>query len=420
MPMTRSSFVAPALAFVALAGCSGTSEGPTEGPALGTSKAAVINGAIDKPEKYPATVMIETVVDVAKGLGAGCTGTLISTRVVVTARHCVSNYNESTGTFGADYNKANMHVWYGAEPRGTPDNSVVKVVYPPSTRIDNADFALIVLAKAATPNFAPVRLTKPPKTGASVAVAGYGLSNDGVTSGPTAFHPRYRREGLNILAVGPAGGYLGAKELMLGESICSGDSGGPVYDAASGALLAVTSRGGNGTRPTASQPWLGCVGSKTYNIFTRVDGFADLITTTLAEVGEVPWEEGGTKPPPPTTPPGPAPGEVGATCGVGSDCSTGLCIEYEGKKFCSKACGDKSACPASMDCVGGYCVPGAATPPPTEPPVDDAGTGDPPAADPGETTKKGGCTAAPSHRAPNELAVGLLFGLAALVVRRRR
>ncbi len=415
MRFSPSFFVLGLVASPLCVGCS--SGGPTEDPSVAQASAPVINGSIDKPEKFPATVLIETLVDPAKGLGAGCSGTLVGTRVVVTARHCVSNYDERTRNFGADYDKANMHVWYGAEPRGTPDNSVIKIVYPPSSTIDNVDIALLVLTKPATPTFAPIRLTKPPKTGAPVAVAGYGLSNDGVTSSATAFHPRYKREGLNIAAVGPAGGYVGTKELVLGESICSGDSGGPVYDGYSGALLAVTSRGGNGTAPSASQPWAGCVGSKTYNIFTRVDGYADLIRATLAEVGEVPWEEGTPKPTP-TTPPGPTPGDVGATCAGPSDCTSKLCISYDGKNLCSQKCTDKSTCPAGMDCAGGFCVPGA--PAPVDPPAEDAGT-DPPAATPAsEPTTKGGCTTAPGSSGAPSLAFGLVAGLAVLVTRRRR
>ncbi len=396
-------------------GCSATD--PPADPPLGVARAAVINGSIDKPEKYPSTVMIMAMVDATAS--AGCSGTLISTRVVVTARHCVSKYYQSTRSFGADYDKSKMGVWYGAEPRGSADNTVVKVVYPPSTTIENNDFALLVLGRPATPAFAPIRLAKPPKAGAFSAVAGYGLSNDGVVSGPAFFHPRYQRQNLQILAVGPTGGYLGSRELMLGESICSGDSGGPVYDQTTGALLAVTSRGGNGTAPSKTTPYAGCVGSKTYNTFTRVDGFAALIKSTLAEVSEVPWEEGTAKPPPPT-PTGPTPGDIGAICGGPADCVSKICISYEGKQVCSKACTDKSACPENFDCVSGYCVPNPPPPPiDTLPPVDDAGI-DPPAADPvPEPTQKGGCSVVAGH-GPSSWNTAPLAAMVALLLRRRR
>src|SRR5207245_5177697 len=118
-------------------------------------------------------------------------------------------------------------------------------------------------------------------------------------------------------------------EIALGESICQGDSGGPVKDHTTGALLAVTSRGGNGSAPTPSDPSAACVGSGTSNIFTRVDAFSSLITSTLAAYGETPWEEGSPKPPDPVGPT-PGSGALGSPCTAAGDCTTGICIEADG------------------------------------------------------------------------------------------
>lgn len=345
---------------VALSACAVSSE--PEG--LGRSSAPVINGVVDLPAKYNSTILIQTVL--SGGYGAGCTGTLISPHVVITARHCVSDYNESTRTFGADYLPENMYIWYGSEPRGSADNNVARIVHPGGTSIENNDFAMLVLKKAATIDFAQIRLAAPPKNSEVVAVAGYGLTNTD-TGTPTELHKRYRRENLKITAVGPVPSYgIGSKEIVLGESICQGDSGGPVYAQGSVALLAVTSRGGNGKSPTATQPYLGCVGTNTFNLFTRVDGFADLINKTVGDVGEKVWEEGTEKPVPPTTPT-PDPGGLGAVCAAPSECASKLCVAWEGSQVCSQTCDDATPCPTGFSCNGGFCLKGAPVDPGTEP-----------------------------------------------------
>lgn len=397
-------------AAVVLAACASAND--HEGrEALGRASAPVINGEVDTPPRYDSTILIQTVL--SGGYGAGCTGTLISPHVVITARHCVSNYNESSRTFGADYDPKNMYIWYGTEPRGSEDNLVARIVHPGGSYIENNDFAILVLKYAATKiPFAQIRLNAPPVKGERVAVAGYGLTNTD-TGTPTGLHKRYRRENLNIAAVGPVESYgIGAKEIVMGESICQGDSGGPVYAQTSVALLAVTSRGGNGKAPTATQPWLGCVGSSTYNLFTRVDGFKDLIIKTVTEVGEKVWEEGQPKPEPPAVPV-PDPGELGTVCASADECASKLCVEWNGSNVCSQTCNELVACPAGFFCNGGYCVAG-------EPPPPDPGTTPADGAAP-MTTSSGSCAASSVGAAgAGSLGfLGLALGVVATRARRR-
>lgn len=401
------------LSAVVLAAC--VSESSGEGP-VGTSTAKVINGVVDLPAKYESTILIQT--EVSGGYGAGCTATLITPHVAITARHCVSEYNR--GSFGADYVPSKMYIWYGSEPRGAWDNTVARIVHNGATSIDNNDFAILVLKEAATKiPFAQIRLAKPPVKSEVVAVAGYGVTEkDTPTTLGAGLHKRYRRENLRIAYVGPVPSYyIGSREIVLGESICQGDSGGPVYAQGSVALLAVTSRGGNGQREDPARPWAGCVGSNAVNYFTRVDGFADLIKKTVAEAGEVIWEEGEPKPEQPTTKL-PDPGSLGAVCAIGSECASKICVEYDGKKTCSQACSDESPCPAGFNCAGGYCLEGE---PPAEPPVEQPVEEPTPAADPGAVTeKKGGCSyGANGADAPLALVVGLGLALTATTRRRR-
>jgi hypothetical protein len=411
--MRRVSSLCAVLGVTALFAC--VAEPQTE--SIGKVSSKVIYGVVDTaPEKYPSTILIQT--ELSGGYGAGCTATLITPHVAITARHCVSTYNESTRTFGADYTPSKMYIWYGAEPRGSWDNNVVKIVHNGASRIENNDFAIIVLAKAATTiPFAPVRLEKPPVKGETVAAAGYGVTETDTPSTLMAgLHKRYRRENLRISYVGPIPSYyIGDREIVLGESICQGDSGGPIYDQSTVALLAVTSRGGNGQRPDPTKPYVGCVGSSTVNYFTRVDGFADLIKKTVTEVGELVWEEGTPKPEQPTTKL-PDPGTLGAFCSAPTECASKLCVDFGGSKVCSQVCDDATPCPEGFSCNGGYCAKSTEpTPDPgTDPPPGETPA---PAADPGNTTSKGGC--ASSRSADTSFAVLLGIGLALAVTRRR-
>jgi V8-like Glu-specific endopeptidase len=425
----RGSLLVPvvAAALSLAAGCSATADAPPPGQ----SRAAVIKGVLDNPAKYDATVSLYMLIDEATGRGAGCTGTLITPHVVVTARHCVTEV-DGRGRLGQDYPAEKIFVWYGALPSGPPANGVAKVVFPPGIRdLTNSDIALLVLSRSAKGiPYAPIRLAKPPVAREVVAVAGYGLTEN--DTGPRAdLAKRHRREDLQIAQVGPSQ-WLGAKEIALGESICQGDSGGPVFAQETGALLAVTSRGGNGQRPTESQPYLGCVGSRASNIFIRVDGWSDLIRKAVADVGEIVWEEGSPKPeqpdipdpdtgapPPPPPPPPRGTGKVGTACGGSADCASALCLAVDGQKICSQACSPAAFCPEGFDCDGGYCLPPAAAPatpkpakePPAETPAAEAAAG--------SEGGGGGCSAAP-HGNGSPLA-GLAIAIAlALSTRRAR
>jgi MYXO-CTERM domain-containing protein len=438
MRISFGSFAAPfALASLVLAAC-GSDGAPGAKPStnLGKTASPVIHGELDSGTAHDDVVYIAFAISATEG--GACTGTLISPNVVITARHCVSQIDESVypPRAGADFDIKNMGVYLHTDPKGglggSPNAGVVKIVHDSATSLGDHDFAMIVLDKNIGATYSQIRLASGPHASESVFVVGYGITETDTPSSLTAPHQRYWRDGLSILEVGPTtDGFAGPSEIILGESICQGDSGGPVKDHASGALLAVTSRGGNGSPPSSSYPAQPCVGSGTYNLFTRVDKFASLIKSTLASLGEIPWEEGAPKPPDPTTPP-PA-GELGSPCTTGSDCNTGICVDADGSMVCSRHCSSTEPCPSGYDCAGGYCVPASAPPPPPDddagtPPTDDSGTtpppGDQPSPDANTTDDtKGGCAVAvtsPSTTTRTSALSALALALAGLAIVRRR
>jgi V8-like Glu-specific endopeptidase len=353
--MRRVLITTGVLAIAALVGACGNAD---VAPTIGQAQAPVINGVADDASN-DQVVLIET--DLGNGMAAGCSGSLVAHRVVVTARHCVSQTNGYDT--GADFDPSKMYVWLGAKPTSfDPDAIATKIIHDGSPTIVNHDLAIILLDRHVGTKLAPLRLNSAPRQGETVRVVGYGLTQLDKTP-PNDLHARYRRDDLSVLTLGPYGSQIGSNELALGESICEGDSGGPVMDQATGALLAVTSRGGNGTSG-GPYPYSGCIGSNTVNIFERVDGYAKMITDAISSTGEQPWLEGQASPPP--LPPG-AP--IGSACLANGDCASGLsCVTHAGKQVCAQPC-SAGPCPSGFTCIGYYCFAGSGTTP-----ADDAGT----------------------------------------------
>jgi hypothetical protein len=161
----------------------------------------------------------------------------------------------------------------------------------------NHDLALILLEKALPGGkIAPIRLDGGPQKNEGVVLVGWGVTEK------VAMPPiRQQRTGLKIVNVGPAD-RLGSAEFTLGESSCSGDSGGPLFDEASGAVIGVVSRGGNKSGAPPGDV-ARCIGADTESIYTATSGFKDLILGAYQKAGQDAWIEG--QPDPTTLPPKP-------------------------------------------------------------------------------------------------------------------
>ncbi len=184
----------------------------------------IVNGTINNGD--PAVAMLF--------LGGGtCSGTMVTTKIMMTARHCVVDQN------GVPAPVSDMSVGFGTTPtRGDATSiPVASYEYHP-----NADIAIVELASPAAVTPIPMNSQDlKPLIGQDVRVTGYGVTGENNRDSGTK---RVGVTKLDTLTTEPGFGeimYIG----VTGSKTCYGDSGGPAFMTLDGVeyLVGVTSFG---------------------------------------------------------------------------------------------------------------------------------------------------------------------------------
>lgn len=301
----RRSFVGAALVLVAgitASGCSGgagESSEPTE-----SSSQAIIDGT-NSTSAQDSVVLIEQPLSATEMVI--CSGVLLAPNLVMTARHCVSNLPDEAftcdengvgsegGDVLSDVDPSSLYIFVGATRKTKLSQAAAKgkeLFHDDATNICNHDVAVILL-DTSIPDavVAPVRLDSGPLVNESIIAVGWGVTSTTETPGT-----RQQRT-IGVQRVGP--GRDDADELdvppnefEVGESICEGDSGGPAFDATTGAVVGVVSRGGNGTAPVDNDPASSCVNAS--NFYSEPSHFVAVIDAAYTAAGATPDLESGS------------------------------------------------------------------------------------------------------------------------------
>jgi hypothetical protein len=202
-------------------------------PETDTAVESIVGGSRDRGA-HPAVL--------ALSLGDGwCTGSLVGPRLILTARHCVSEAVREVRCdlpgpqVLRDRDPRSIAVLSGDDVRtGTELGRGVRLIVPRSNRLCEQDVAVVVLdrdVRGITP--LQLELARPVLTGDLFTAVGFGRRGSSARAG---YGVRYQRPRVAVIDVS-------AREFLGSRAACGGDSGGPAIDPSTGRILGVLSRG---------------------------------------------------------------------------------------------------------------------------------------------------------------------------------
>jgi len=267
---------------------------------------AIVGGTSAAVGTFPWLALMQD--DLGGGNGEQCTGTVVSSNVVLTAAHCAEDITTGVVDAASGFTVATGNV-DPTEVAGQVSSVSQVLVYPSFDRTTlQGDAALLVLS---TPTTAPaiplataadLSLIQP---GSELGVAGWGLTAGGASTlpailqwGVTVAQSPANCAALDnadsILVFDPTSEFCAVDYPSYAVGTCKGDSGGPaiaVPAANSVVEVGITSYGDPNCSTTVPSN------------FTRVDLVSPWIDGVIAAVAPPPP----APPPPPTPPPSPPP-----------------------------------------------------------------------------------------------------------------
>ena len=244
-----------------------------------------------------AVLLLRTAVD---GQELLCTASLVAKNLALTARHCLAHliqgpFNctvrgelidnpDGAGRIGLDLPANTLEFYGGSLPRGEPVARGSSIVSTFSDTICVNDIAFVVLDRMVDLPLLPLRLSGSARVGEAVTFVGYGMDETQSDTIDFRTQERRRKTGLTIAAIGPDSLDQGVTTVaprtlvVEGPSGCVADSGGPLLDAATRAVVGVYS----------TLDGMSCVDPSVRHEFVHVPPFWSLAEDAFRSAGAAP------------------------------------------------------------------------------------------------------------------------------------